>query len=218
AAAPAPPPKAAPEAVVLPDVAGIDVAGGLKRVAGNRKLYRSLLEQFVNKQADAAAQIAAALQGGDRELAGRLAHTVKGVAGNLGIGQVQAAAEGVERAIRNGDAQVAPPLEKFNEVMSPMVQAIRRGLAETAPAEAVAATGPFDAKAAAAAMQKIRGLIEANDGGAVEALPALETALAETVEKAKLDALRDALDNFDFDAALGSLNEIDRQCGVSAPG
>ncbi|HTP32707.1 MAG TPA: Hpt domain-containing protein, partial [Candidatus Acidoferrales bacterium] len=208
AAAPAPPPKAAPEAVVLPDVAGIDVAGGLKRVAGNRKLYRSLLEQFVNKQADAAAQIAAALQGGDRELAGRLAHTVKGVAGNLGIGQVQGAAESVERAIRNGDAQVSALLEKFEAVMTPMVQAIRRGLAETAPVAAVEATGPFDAKAAAAAMERIRGLIEANDGGAVEALPALESALAGTVEKTKLAALRDALDNFDFDAAGARLEEI----------
>ena len=208
AGAPAPPPKAAPEEVVLPDVAGIDVAGGLKRVAGNRKLYRSLLEQFVNKQGDAAAQIAAALQGGDRELAGRLAHTVKGVAGNLGIGQVQGAAESVERAIRNGDAQVSALLEKFEAVMTPMVQAIRRGLAETAPVAAVEATGPFDAKAAAAAMERIRELIAANDGGAVEALSALESALAGTVEKTKLEALRDALDNFDFDAAGARLEEI----------
>ena len=46
----------------MPEIEGIDVDGGLKRVAGNKRLYRSLLEQFADKQADAAAQIAAALQ------------------------------------------------------------------------------------------------------------------------------------------------------------
>src|SRR5208282_2458853 len=60
-----------------------------KRVAGNRRLYRDLLGQFVAKQANAAAQISAALEGEDLKLAERIAHTVKGVAGNLGITHVQ---------------------------------------------------------------------------------------------------------------------------------
>ena len=84
AATPAAPPApvlAAGE-IAMPAIEGIDVDGGLRRVAGNRRLYRSLLGQFAEKQADAAAQITAALQAGDRELAGRVAHTVKGVAGN----------------------------------------------------------------------------------------------------------------------------------------
>ena len=45
---------------VLPEIEGLDQADGLKRVAGNTRLYRSLLEQFVSKQGDAAARIAAA--------------------------------------------------------------------------------------------------------------------------------------------------------------
>ena len=79
---------------------GIDTAGGLKRVAGNQRLYRNLLQQFVDKQADVAIQIQAALGAGDRALAERLAHTVKGVAGNLGITGVQNAAAAVEKALR----------------------------------------------------------------------------------------------------------------------
>ena len=30
----------------IPEIEGIDIADGLRRVAGNRRLYRSLLEQF----------------------------------------------------------------------------------------------------------------------------------------------------------------------------
>ncbi|MGC1299490.1 MAG: PAS domain S-box protein, partial [Alloacidobacterium sp.] len=66
--------------VVLPEIVGIDLADGLKRVAGNRRLYRDLLGQFAAKQGDAAARISAALKGGDQKLAERIAHTVKGVA------------------------------------------------------------------------------------------------------------------------------------------
>src|SRR5262249_6757802 len=54
---------------VLPQIAGVNVADGLKRVAGNRNLYVKLLSQFVSQQAGAATQIAAALDAGDRKLA-----------------------------------------------------------------------------------------------------------------------------------------------------
>ena len=51
---------------------------GLKRVAGNRKLYRSLLEQFAAKQADCGHRRSPRPSAnGDRELAERLAHTLK---------------------------------------------------------------------------------------------------------------------------------------------
>jgi len=83
----------------LPSVDGLDVAEGLLRVAGNRSLYLKLLRQFVAQQAEAPARIAEAMKAGDHALAERLAHTVKGVAGNLGAKPVQAAAAALERAI-----------------------------------------------------------------------------------------------------------------------
>src|SRR6516164_6042262 len=74
--------------VDVPEIEGVDVAGGLERVAGNKRLYVDLLGQFVARQGGAGAQIAAALENGDRRLAERLAHSVKGVAGNLGMDSI----------------------------------------------------------------------------------------------------------------------------------
>ncbi len=37
--------------VDLPDIPGVNVVDGLNRVAGNRRLYLNLLEQFCDKQA-----------------------------------------------------------------------------------------------------------------------------------------------------------------------
>src|SRR6185295_9734598 len=45
----------------LPPIDGLDAAAGLKRVAGNRRLYLGLLRQFAEKQADAGRRLAAAL-------------------------------------------------------------------------------------------------------------------------------------------------------------
>ena len=59
-------PVNAADEVILPEIAGINLADGLKRVAGNRRLYRDLLGQFAAKQSDAAAQISAALKSGDQ--------------------------------------------------------------------------------------------------------------------------------------------------------
>ena len=41
------------EDTILPEIPGVDIAAGLKRVAGNTRLYRDLLAQFVEKQCDA---------------------------------------------------------------------------------------------------------------------------------------------------------------------
>jgi PAS domain S-box-containing protein len=103
--APARPPR--PEAAPSPpaswlEVDGLDTAQGLRRVAGNRTLYRNLLRQFLAGQSDAAETIRGNLDRGERAVAERLAHTVKGVAGNLGAGPVQAAAGALEKAIRDG--------------------------------------------------------------------------------------------------------------------
>ncbi len=84
----------------LPDVPGLDTFDGLSRVGKNRKLYLKLLRQFVEQQGPAGEQIASALVSDDNSGAERLAHTLKGVAANLGARTVQTAAGALEKAIR----------------------------------------------------------------------------------------------------------------------
>jgi CheY-like chemotaxis protein len=73
----------------IPTVVGLNSVEGLLRVAGNRKLYLKLLRQFSAQQSDAPGQITELLKAGDRPAAERTAHTVKGVAANLGVKTVQ---------------------------------------------------------------------------------------------------------------------------------
>ncbi len=71
----------------------------------------------MRRKAIAASEIAAALKSGDPKLAERIAHTVKGVAGNIGIMEVQSAAQKLEKAIRDGQDSVSALLDEFASVV-----------------------------------------------------------------------------------------------------
>jgi signal transduction histidine kinase/CheY-like chemotaxis protein len=210
--APPVPIKAADE-VILPEIQGVNLTDGLKRVAGNRRLYRDLLGQFAAKQGDAAAQISIALESGDIKLAERIAHTVKGVAGNIGITEVQSAAQKLEKAIRDGEGTVSALLGEFATLMETRVHAIEKALSDSAPARREEArTSPFNGEVAAGAIARLRILLEASDGDAEEAFRSLQDAVSGTVDKPHLDGLSASISDFDFDGALVKLDEIAELC------
>jgi HPt (histidine-containing phosphotransfer) domain-containing protein len=198
-----------PDEVVLPEIAGINLADGLKRVAGNRRLYRDLLGQFAAKQGDAAAQIATALESGDLKLAERIAHTVKGVAGNIGITEVQAVAQKLEKALRDGEGKVSAVLVEFASLMGAQVHAIEKALRDSVTARPEELRlSPFNEEAVAGVIARLRVLLEASDGDVEESFRNLQDAVAGAVEKQHLDGLGASISDFDFDAALMKLDEI----------
>jgi HPt (histidine-containing phosphotransfer) domain-containing protein len=138
----------APEPDNLPSIAGLDTKDGLTRVAGNRKLYLKLLRQFAEQQGPAVGQITAALSNGDIALAERLAHTVKGVAGNLGAKPVQQIAAKVEKGIaaKTPVADLAPLLSELNSTLEDFVSRVRAALptaaATTTATASVASIAP----------------------------------------------------------------------------
>ena len=105
----------------IPAIEGVDVVDGLKRVGGNQRLYKELLVKFAAKYADADVQISSALQSGDGNAAERIAHTVKGVAGNIGIKEVRFAAERLEKAIRDSHEGVPSLLQDFASILRPQI-------------------------------------------------------------------------------------------------
>jgi two-component system sensor histidine kinase/response regulator len=142
----------------FPAIEGLDSANGLRRVGGNNKLYVKLLRQFASEQADTVGQIRAALATHDTESATRLAHTLKGVAGNLGTGPVQAAVAEVEKLLRDGSPADAinSALGQLTAVLDPLLVRIRATLAVEATAAAVApAVAPAQIRAVAAQLTKL---------------------------------------------------------------
>ena len=71
---------------------GIDLADGLKRLQGNKALYRKLLLNFAKDYNEVANEIREALDAKDFDTHS-LVHNLKGLAGNLSATELQAAAK-----------------------------------------------------------------------------------------------------------------------------
>ena len=144
-----PVPAAVSDGDELPAVPGLNVADGLGRVAGNTKLYRKLLHRFATTEADAAERIASALAAPDRALAERLAHTVRGVAGNIGAAAVQQAAADLEQAIKGSApaADIEGSHASLEECLASLIHGVRTAL-EGADGDTTPAGDPEQMKVA----------------------------------------------------------------------
>jgi two-component system, sensor histidine kinase and response regulator len=195
----------------LPEIDGVDIKDGLKRVGGNSRLYRDLLMKFAAKNCDAGLQIADALHVGDRNTAERVAHTVKGVAGNIGIKRVQLAAEKLEKAIRESDTAAPIILQEFTSILRTQIDAIEQALPCEALVLEIEPRKSFDPIAASHEISRLHSQLEASDGNSAETFHTLQSVLAGQVEKARLDALGADISDFDFVGALSKLDEIAKE-------
>jgi two-component system sensor histidine kinase/response regulator len=147
AAAPVPP-AAADEstlATTLAGIVGLDVAAGLRLARNRETLYLKLLRKYLSSQQDFVVQLDAALDRGDRTTAIRLAHTLKGVSGQIGAETVRVLAQLLERAIQEVEpAPVFTALKgQIGEALDRLLAAISARLpAETPPA--APEDGPVD--------------------------------------------------------------------------
>ncbi len=96
------------EDVNLPSgITGLDMVMGLRRVAGKKRLYLSMLRKFVAGQKSVLAEIRKALESNLPDTAERHAHTLKGVSGAIGAAGLQQLAEKLEIAIRERHSREA---------------------------------------------------------------------------------------------------------------
>ena len=110
----------------LPEnIEGINLKEGVMRVGGNEKLYRKLLIKLRDDYAHADQEIANHLKSGEDGEAERLAHSIKGVAGNVGAGPLQEAAAKLEHAIKGGEADIhEAEISAFGKVLKNVVTAL----------------------------------------------------------------------------------------------
>ena len=96
----------------LPDrIEGFNLSAGLSAVGKNEALYADLLGKFASRYATITEDITNSLQNNDLETAVRLAHTVKGIAANLGAESLAEAAGALEKTITNDPSMTAPHLK-----------------------------------------------------------------------------------------------------------
>jgi signal transduction histidine kinase/CheY-like chemotaxis protein len=120
--------QAIPEEEELPEsLPGFDLAAGLERLRGNKRLYRKLLLDFGAKYTEVAAEIHKALNSKDLKQAHSLIHNLKGLAGNLAATDVQAASVNLEKLV-TGVGKKAPPAKALKLKFAKLENALNQAL------------------------------------------------------------------------------------------
>ena len=189
----------------------LDTKAGLSRVAGNQALYQKLLRQFAAQQATAGEQIRDALQRNETTLAERLAHTLKGVAGNIGATQVQSTAGALEKAIRDGAPadHLQSAIEHVTAALTPVMTEIRSlsgpDVQESSKAPVMSA-GPVDVTQSREAASRLRTLLSELDPAAIEWLESNHAALRPVFADAEWPAFEDLVRGYAFADAQARLD------------
>ena len=107
-----PVPAAEPEdhrlRAALAAIEGLDINLGLRTVRGKMATYTRLLGLFIATNEHAVELIRTAIEDGELDEARRLAHSLKGGAGNLGIIRIQAIAAAIEAPLKTLSATSVP--------------------------------------------------------------------------------------------------------------
>jgi len=206
------PKRASATSEEFPEIIGFDINDGLSRVAGNRKLYLKLLRQFLEQQGSVAEEIGVALGQGDVTLAERHAHTLKGVAGNIGAKAVQSAAGLLEKQIRQRAAaqDVESAKEQVAAALNPLIASLRTALPSLAfeiPASNVA-TAPPDPAQFKGAFAQLAKLLSEFDPGAVDFIEANRETIRPFFTGESWSEFEKLVQNYSFTEAHSQLQQV----------
>ncbi len=207
AAAPRAEPAPAPAPAAPLQIEGLNTAAGLRRTLGKTDLYLNLLRKFEQGQQDVPAQIRSALDAGDMALAQRLAHTLKGVAGNIGAETLQAAAAELEHAIRaqHPRTEIVGLLAAAEVPLRALLQVLATVLRPAVAADPTAAEAPVDTQQFKRIGGELRALLASDDAAALDLLEQ-HRGLLQQVLGPDFDTMARAAADFDFSQALELLD------------
>ena len=207
--APVEPVKTNPEpAEGIPELPGIDTATGLSRVGGDTALYMKILKKFRDGQADAVQRIQLAAESGDTECARREAHTLKGLAGNIGADELQALAQKFEAAFNHGDDQWDQDLPQLQDELARVIAALK-DIGPGVATEGIEAAAELDPALVADLLVTLRERLEDDDAAAGESLDALRAQLPSVAHQEALEVIGKAIEDYEFEDALLALSELE---------
>ena len=192
----------------IPPVTSLDISATLSRLNGDRKLYLSLLNAFVENESNAALSIKEALSEGNTTMAIRLAHTSKGTAGSIGAVELEKLAGILEIAIDKNEpsAGIMTALGQF-AAESDRLRAELKSHLPVAPKTGNILPGTLDRAVVAPILNKLHDYIKGYNGKAERYLDDFQRELSGFPEK-DIDKLKKHLMMFDFDKARNALLEL----------
>jgi PAS domain S-box-containing protein len=204
----------------FPELPGVDIEDARKRLRGNGKMYRRLMQLFVEDQSKAGTVIASLLGSGDRDSAQRAAHNLKGLAANLGATEMMRVAQALEQAIRHedagavGDAVIATRLDALSAPLRALLNAISDADAGVDTRRGESHSEKPSVDVLRPELEKLAYLLEEDDSQAANTATSLAVLLRGSLVEQAFAAVIEAIRRYDFPAALHLLHRVSEALGV----
>ncbi|MBF0495393.1 MAG: Hpt domain-containing protein, partial [Deltaproteobacteria bacterium] len=202
--------------VEFPDtLAGIDLEAGLQRLNWNKRLFRQLILDFAGKYASVTDEIRSLIAAGDLFSAERLAHTLKGIAGNISafgvhqtageleLGLKKRLEEHYDRLLSDLDLSLRPVLESAG--------CLEQTLTEKKPSS----NAVVDREQIIPMCLRLAQLVQESNPDAENCLESLKEMMDGTMFEQEIRQIEESLNSYDFDAAQPPLQKMAYALGVS---
>ena len=188
-------------------MAGINFEAGINRLLGDEELYLELLNNFSNNYACVIQDLRKGIEENDKDSILRIAHTLKGAAGNLSAYTIQDTALKLENEVLLNDfekneellkilEEAFTTLKKWNEVSKD-----DRNIEPRVEKE-------FNYSEVAVIVRKLVKLVWEDDYDAGSSLLELKSYMKDSMCKAEIQELTECINKFDYQAAKIHLNKI----------
>lgn len=201
------------------ELPGIDIKSGLARMAGNHELYKKILLKFRNNNQNVINNIKSAMELADMAAISMLTHTIKGVAGNIGAGDLYQAMADLESALKKENIKQAQILiEEADRHLKIVFEAIESIDDQSdQDKKSSVATDPevpeaiFNRDQALRLLHELIELVEMDVSEALSRINELSLILGAVPE---IEIITAALEDYESDEALAAIKDLANRLGT----
>ncbi len=199
---------------IKPDRTCLNYEDGIKAIGGQREKYRRILLQFAANHCNDVEKLKLYADSGDFEKAKMLAHTIKGIAGNIKANKLWYESLRLEEAIEGRDtAQIKTAIYNFGTALTEACQY------SSCISETVLKPGTISEKKEGNInirdiLQMIYDLLRDGDSEANDLFEVYADDVGKGLEDSEFRGLQSKISNYEYEDAAADLNRILSKMGI----
>ncbi len=204
----------------LPELPGVQVEVGVRRLGGNVGMYYIILKKFRESQQYTLAGIRAELKEKDWKIAEQLAHTLKGLLGTLGASRLKRKVTSLEKAIQDKNfTLVSAQIQTVEEDLLQLFADIDRALQlQAKQLERVAVAMPVNMQELSKLLLQIKHQLEQYDISVDETVLELRQMLRADPQMSKeMARLEQCISRYDYEQGLLVLLDWANSLNIELP-
>ena len=205
------PPGAALEGYTIPlNLPGFNILGALTRIGGNKKLLCTLLHKFADDYSSVMERLDTLARSGDTNGVLMILHSLRGIAGSLGVSSVYDHAIQLQNTIKAGQFPVS--FEALNQALQEAFMVIAQEVKN--PERQINPPIKYDQEDAAHCLNELVSYLKKQAVYPMELLADLTSRLQPNVNAELLSELSRHVDNLNYKGALGVVGKIAVQLNI----